>query len=81
MGSGNNLKPYNLLFLKVPLSSETNSLSLDLVYAPLLSFSPRIPFVRQANIRLMGAFYQPSRQLDVRETGQPWDCGGEGSMT
>lgn len=34
-GSGNNLKPYNLLYLKVPLSSETNLLSLDSVHEPL----------------------------------------------
>lgn len=81
MGSGNNLKPYNLLYLKVPLSSETNSLSLDLVYEPLLSFSPRIPFVVQANVHLMGTFYQPLRQLDMYEIGHPWDCGGEGSIT
>lgn len=31
VGLGNNLKPPNLLSLKVPLSSETNSLSWDLV--------------------------------------------------
>lgn len=45
VGSGNKLKPYNLLYLKVPLSSEANSLSFDSVYEPLLLFSPRIPFV------------------------------------
>ena len=43
VGSGTNLKPYNLLYLKVPLSSETNSLSIDSVYEPLLLFSPGIP--------------------------------------
>lgn len=60
VGSGNNVMPYNLLYLKVPLSSEANSLSLDSVYDPLLLFSHRIPFVVQANIHLMGIFYQPS---------------------
>lgn len=35
VGLGNNLKPPNLLYLKVPLSSETSSLSLDLGYGPL----------------------------------------------
>lgn len=59
VGSGNNLRPYNLLYLKVPLSSEANSLSLDSVYEPLLLFSPRIPFVVQANLCLMGAFSSP----------------------
>lgn len=39
VGSGTNLKPYNLLYLKVPLYSETNSLSVDSVYEPLLLFS------------------------------------------
>lgn len=55
VGSGNNVMPYNLLYLKVPLSSEANSLSLDSVYEPPLLFSPRIPFVVQANIHLMGS--------------------------
>lgn len=38
-GSENNLKPYNLLYLKVPLFSERNSLSLESVYEPLYCFS------------------------------------------
>lgn len=65
VGSENNLKSYNLLYLKVPLSCETNLLSLDLVYEPLLLFSPRILFVVQANKHLMGTVSLPSRQLDM----------------
>lgn len=57
VGLGNNLKPYNLLCLRVSLSSETNPLSLDLVYEPLLLFSSRISFVVQANIRLVSIFF------------------------
>ena len=75
VGLGNNLKPHNLLYLKVPLSSETNSLSLDLVYEPLLIFSPRIPFTVQANIYLMGTLCQPPRQPDMHEIKQPKTVG------
>lgn len=80
VGSENSLKPCNLLYLKVPLSSETNSSSLDLVYEPLFSFSPRILFVAQANIHLMGTVYLLSRQLDMYEFEQPWDCGSESGL-
>lgn len=75
VGLGNNLKSPNLLYLNVSLSSETNSVSWDSVCGPLLTFSPRLPFVVPANISLLGTFCQPSRQLDVHEIGEPWTVG------
>lgn len=78
MGSGINLKPHDPPHLKASVSSETNSLSLDLVYEPLLSnvFS-WAPLVVQVNIHLMGTVSLPSRQLDMCAFWQQWDRGGE----
>lgn len=63
VGSENNFKPYNPLYLDVTLSSEMNSLSLDSVYEPLFLFSPRMPLVLQANIHLLGFVCPPDSRI------------------
>lgn len=78
VGSGNNLKPYNLQYLKVPLSSEANSLPLDSVYELLLLFSPRIPFVVQANLCLMSTFSSPSGSWICMKLGSVGTLGWGG---
>ena len=63
LGSENNFKPYNPLYLDVTLSSEMNSLSLDSVYEPLFLFSPRMPLVLQANVHLLGFVCPPDSRI------------------
>lgn len=70
-GSGNNLKPYNLLYFKVPLSSERNSLSLESVYEHLYCFLPAHPL-------WFGQIYT----LWIHSTNPPdsWTCMKLGSF-
>lgn len=53
---------------------------LGLSYEPLFLFSPRMPLVLQANIRLLGIACLSSGQQDIYEFVQPRDSVGESGL-